>query len=111
MGDMKYIIVNLEHEATHNWPEAREKLPEVGFLADEHRHVFHIKLMKRVEHGDRDVEFIVLKRQVQVYLREKYGRTFGRKSCEDIAEELLTQFQCVQVRVLEDGENGALVAV
>lgn len=107
---MKTLIeVNLQHEATHNWPEAKDKLPEVAFLSFLHRHIFHIKLQKEVTHSDRDVEIIMFKRKVEEYLTKTWGRQFGRKSCEEIAAQLLVEFECTEVRVLEDGENGAIV--
>lgn len=106
-----YVTIKLQHEALHHWPEAREKLPEAGFLADKHRHVFHIKMTKEVKHDDRDVEFILWKREVESYLTEKYGKDLGRTSCEDLAKELLTKFDCTMVSVEEDAENGALVTI
>ena len=44
------------------------------------------------------------------YLRETYGTPceFGGRSCEHIAEELAEKFDCDQVIVKEDGENGGI---
>ena len=103
-----YIEVNLQHEASHFWRDA-DKIPEVHYLRYPHRHIFHIRLRKAVSHNDRDVEIIMFKREVEEYLKEKYGKHFGPKSCEMLAEELLLKFNCHSVRVLEDGENGGLV--
>jgi hypothetical protein len=107
------VIVTLPVEGLHNWPDAKKVFPEVGFLSDLHRHIFHITLKKQVFHDDRDIEFIMFKRDVESYLREKYYRDdyrchmFGSKSCEMIAKELLEKFDCVYVSVWEDNENGA----
>lgn len=111
------VIVTLKIDGMHNWPDARKIFPEVGFLSDLHRHEFHVTLKKRVNHDDRDVEFIMFKRDVQDYLRKKYYREdyrshfFGAMSCEMIAKELLEYFECVYVSVWEDGENGAEVYI
>lgn len=106
-----FIVINLAVEGFHNWPEAREVFPEVGFLSDRHRHMFTIKAVKAVTHTDRDVEIIMFKREMEAYIESKYGRPaeFGRCSCEDLCQELLTQFDLAEVEVLEDGENGARV--
>ena len=109
------IIVNLQIEGLHNWPDAKKVFPEVGFLSSMHRHNWFIKLKKEVTHSDRDIEFIIFKRNVLDYLKQKYynvdSRTheFGSKSCEMLAEELLTQFECNYVSVMEDNECGAEV--
>ena len=106
------VIVTLSVEGLHNWPDARNVFPEVGFLSDMHRHIFHITMKKEVFHDDRDIEFIMFKRDVQDYLQKYYREDyrchfFGPKSCEMIAEELLKQFDCVYASVWEDNENGA----
>lgn len=111
------VIVTLRIDGMHNWPDARKVFSEVSFLSDIHRHEFHVTLKKRVTHSDRDVEFIMFKRDVQDYLRNKYYRDdyrshfFGAMSCEMIAKELLEYFDCVYVSVWEDGENGAEVYI
>ena len=109
------VIVRLQIDGCHNFPAARELFPEVGFLADRHRHIFHIEAKKEVYHDDRDVEFIMFKRDIQDYFRQMYfnpeTRTceFGAMSCEMIATKVLKQFDCVSVSVWEDLENGAIV--
>lgn len=111
------VVVNLQVEGIHNWPAAKEVFPEVCFLSDPHRHMFHIQLKKLVTHSDRDVEFILFKRDVLEYLYKQYYfethriHDFGSKSCEMIAAELLQFFDCTFVSVFEDGENGAEVFV
>jgi len=103
------IIVNLKVEGFHNWPKAAEILPEVAFLSDRHRHIFWYEIEKEVTHDDRDVEIILFKREVEEFLKAKYGSPceFGSRSCEELSKEIINQFNCVAVRVLEDGENGA----
>ena len=109
------VIAKCEFDGLHNWPDARKVFPEVGFLSDIHRHKWYITAKKAVYHDDRDVEFIMFKRDIEDYLREKYYRAdyrclyFGAKSCEMLAKELMEHFDCVYVSVFEDNENGAEV--
>ena len=111
---LKFIKIKLQVEGLHNWPQAAEVFPDVGFLSYPHRHIFYITLTKQVTHNDRHIEIIRFKREILGYLKNKYSNgeqylDFGRKSCEDIAEELLTQFNLNTVEVLEDDENGAIL--
>lgn len=109
------VLIKLSIDACHNFPLAADLFPEVDFLADRHRHMFHFTLSKEVFHDDRDVEFIMFKRDVLDYLLETYydygTRTheFGAKSCEMLAKELLNEFECEWVECWEDNENGAKV--
>jgi len=113
METLKTVIVTLQVEAFHCWPEAKDILPEVAFLSDRHRHIFYFKAYKDVEHNDRDVEIILLKRKMMTHLHNKYGVPceFGRQSCEDLAEEMCREFQLTACEILEDNENGAVVQV
>lgn len=110
-----YVIVRLQVDGLHNWPAAREHFREVDFLSFEHRHVFHIEAKKEVFHDDRDVEFLMFKRDILDYLYDKYydyerrSHDFGPMSCEMIAKEVMENFECVSVSVFEDNENGAIV--
>lgn len=109
------VIVNTSVDGCHNFPAAKQIFPEVDFLSDRHRHMFSIKLASIVTHSDRDKEFIMLKRDIQQYVLDKYyndnTRTceFGARSCEMLAEELLEKFDAQWVEVWEDQENGAKV--
>lgn len=111
------IIVKLQIEGFHCWPGAKDTpMQEIHYLADPHRHVFHITCFKDVNHDDRDIEIIEFKRQVTQYLLQQYpdklhplGCDFGSMSCEMIARELLLVFGMTMCRVLEDGENGGVV--
>jgi len=107
------VIVKLAVDGLHSWPDAKKVFPEVGFLSDVHRHMFHFKAKKRVNHDDRDVEFIMFKRDIEEYLHDRYWKQeyrshfFGSKSCEMLAKEILEYFDCEYVSVFEDDENGA----
>lgn len=112
------IVVNLQVEGLHAWPGVKDTqyVDKVGYLQYPHRHLFHIKCIKSVNHGDRDIEIIDFKHQINQYLLKRYASTindkvcrFGNQSCEMIAEELLEKFQLESCEVLEDGENGAQV--
>ena len=116
------VYCTLQIEGVHNWPEC--PFDEVGYLRDPHRHIFHIKAYKLVEHSDRDVEFIMLKHRIESYLHQNYyapsasmmgvggpWHEFGARSCEMIAHELIEQFDLSRCEVSEDNENGAIVTV
>ncbi len=103
-----YIEVNLIHEATHRWEEA-DTIPEVSYLKNPHRHLFHIRCRKEVNHANRDIEFIQFKHQIQDHLNLIWGKDWQTHSCENVAIDLLSRFDCVEVAVFEDGEVGAVV--
>ena len=113
------IIVKLQVEGTHNWPDATDGAgAEMHYLEYRHRHMFHIVAKKEVMHDDRDVEFIMFKRKINRYLREMYYTSeldlcdFGSQSCEMIADDLATVIQnkypgrWLKISVAEDDENG-----
>ena len=114
---MKYsVVVTFQIEGFHCWPEAKDVFPEVAFLSDRHRHMFHFRCYASVTHTDRDEEFILLNRKIQKALRIGFTSSetnvleFGRMSCEDIGEWLLESFPALyKVEVWEDGENGCAV--
>jgi len=109
------VIVKLAVDGCHNFPKAAELFPEVAFLADRHRHMFHFTVACEVTHSDRDKEFIMLKRDIIEHINKYYynaqTRTceFGSRSCEMLAEEVLNRFNAEWVEVWEDMENGARV--
>lgn len=104
----KQIVVTLQVEGIHNWETCN--IDSVYYLKYPHRHIFHIELHKRVYHNDRDIEIICLKNSIKEFLGQEPIK-FKSKSCEDIAEMLLTEFNATYVKVLEDNENGAIVKI
>jgi len=108
-----YVIVRLSVEGLHRWPDAAKYIPAVGYLSNLHRHNFHIELKKQVDDDDRQIEFIMYKRQIDKYLTKKYHDAeydclnFDAMSCEMIAKELLEAFNAEYVMVDEDSECGA----
>lgn len=108
-------MVKLAVDGCHNFPQAATLFPEVNFLSSRHRHMFHFTVACRVTHSDRDKEFIMLKRDVIDYINGEYfddfSRTceFGSHSCEQLAMQVLNEFDAEWVEVWEDEENGARV--
>lgn len=110
------VVVTLQVEALHNWPDARTVEPEVGYLEHLHRHVFHITAKKKVDNNDdRNTEIIMFKRELQDYFKRNYYVelyrmcNFGPRSCETIAKDLMEAYNLDYCQVLEDNENGAEV--
>jgi hypothetical protein len=102
----KFVVLKTTFPATHCWPEC--PIEEVNYLKYQHRHLFYVVMKFRVDHNDRDIEFIKMKMDVEEYIRENfYNKYLGRTSCEDIGEELMQTFQANFVSVFEDNENGA----
>lgn len=109
----KEVYCTLQVEGLHHWPSC--PFEEVSFLRVPHRHLFHIKAYKSVNHLDRDTEFILLKHEILQYLKDAYYNEekhlcdFGSMSCEMIAVELVDRFNLSKCSVDEDGENGAII--
>lgn len=108
------VFCTLQVEATHCWPGC--PFDEVAYLRDPHRHIFYIKAHKKVNHDDRDVEFIMLKHSVAEFFKPYWDEqqklyVFGAMSCEMIARKLIDQFDLCQCEVSEDNENGSVLTV
>jgi hypothetical protein len=74
LNNMKYsVFVTFQIEGFHCWPEAKDVFPEVAFLSDRHRHMFHFKCYAQVTHTDRDEEFILMQRRIKKQLRNEFG--------------------------------------
>lgn len=102
----KYIKVKFQFEGLHQWKSC--PLEQVSFLKDKHRHIFYATCIKEVSHNDRDIEIIMFKRELEEYMKSK-GKDLGNSSCEDMAQDILTTFNCHSVEILEDNENGAVI--
>ena len=112
----RYIWVKFQKEGIHKYPRAATdpKLAEVSFLGNEHRHIFHFKVQLEVFHDDRDVEFILFKRELES-LYDKGTMQADFQSCEMMAEDLYEYIKnhypdrgCL-IDVSEDGENGCQI--
>lgn len=108
VNEKKFIFVRFQREGIHMYPDAPEG---VEFLKFPHRHMFHFKVTLEVFHDDRDVEFILFKRE----LEKRYGDgtlQLDFKSCEMMAEDLSYYIRDAYpgrdlvIEVSEDGENG-----
>lgn len=114
---VNYIWVTTQREGYHFWKNA---VKEVEFLKHPHRHMFQFKVYVEIKnHNDREIEFIILKRNVTQYIKilfERYGldTTKGAgMSCEMISDELQGLLEGpyperkMIIEVSEDGENGS----
>lgn len=111
----RYIEVTFQKEGIHKYPAALEdpKLADVQFLGYPHRHMFHFRVRVDVQHNDRDIEFILFKRELENLYQGTMNIDY--KSCEMIAEDLINYIaknypgRYIEVGVSEDGENGAIL--
>ena len=105
-----FICVTFQKEGIHKYPAA-ENIPGVEFLAHPHRHMFHFRVELEVMHDDRDVEFILFKRELEA-LYDEGTMQLDYKSCEMMARDLADYIRKtypdrdLAIEVSEDGENG-----
>ena len=104
------VIVHTRFEGFHCWPMAPEP---VEFLRHMHRHEFHVELIMRVTHAERDIEFIQVKNALEGFI---HGNPFeDTASCETMAGQIIDWAvekygeRGIICCVFEDGENGAMV--
>ena len=64
MYPSQWVFVTFQKEGLHRWPDAH-KYPGIEFLANEHRHMFHFRVEIQVFHDDREIEFILFKRELE----------------------------------------------
>lgn len=111
----RFIEVSFQKEGIHKYPAALTdpKLKDVEFLGYPHRHMFHFRVRVSVTHNDRDIEFILFKRELEQLYQGTLKIDF--MSCEMLAEELIDYIKLhyptrdIEVGVSEDGENGAII--
>jgi hypothetical protein len=113
-ADKQFIFVQFAKEGVHLYPDAATNplLADVSFLGYPHRHMFHFRVELEVKHTNRDVEFILLKRELES-LYSSGTLQLNHKSCEMIAEDLADYIaktypgRELVIEVSEDSENGA----
>ena len=106
---IRSIWVTFQKEGIHQYPGAPEG---VEFLMHPHRHTFHFKVTIEVFHDDRDIEFILFKRELEALYADSI-MDCNNKSCEMLADDLAEYIQKTYpgrdliISVSEDNENGA----
>lgn len=111
-----FIWVTFQKEGIHKYPAAATNpaLKDVSFLANEHRHIFHFRVELEVFHDDRDVEFILFKRELEA-LYSNGTLQLDYMSCEMMAKSLYEYVRTaypnrdIVIQVSEDGENGCRI--
>jgi hypothetical protein len=107
-----YVYCTTRFEGLHKWEDAPSN---VAYLRNLHRHMFYVKVMIKVTHNNRNVEFIGLKHNVDSIITGCGDTWHQGMSCEMMAESLASQIHIMSslkvhsVEVSEDGENGAVV--
>jgi hypothetical protein len=103
----KQIAVRTEYQAFHRYANAPD---DVDFLREWHRHLFKVEARFTIN-GDRELEFFQIKKLLDQFIGEAYRDRRIDKSCECMAEEILSKFSpyCCEVSIYEDGENGSIV--
>ena len=105
----KQIFVTWQKEGIHQYPGAPEG---VEFLQYPHRHMFHFRVDIEVFHDDRDIEFILFKRELEELYSSEGPMSLNYQSCEMIARDLAKYIQtkypnrALSISVAEDNENG-----
>lgn len=109
----QFINVSMQKEFIHQYLDAPE---EVLFLRNPHRHILHITVEIEVFHDDRELEFILVKRDLEKFLDSQQLTAVSIRSCEMIGLSILTYVQAkyganrdVNIGVSEDGENGSIL--
>lgn len=111
------IFVTTQFEGLHRWKDAPE---EVSFLRAYHRHVFHVRFEVEVTKENREIEFILLKRELDLFIKILFADNKMDESCESIAKKILDfmtrkrhicEGRAAICEVSEDGENGAIVEI
>jgi len=105
------VATGLMVNATHYWPDAPQSR---HYLGHEHMHTFRIDVLARVETHDREIEFHDLRDKldnvVDGMLNLESPRSFGPRSCEQIADEIMQQMPEVwEARVFEDEQCGSIM--
>lgn len=108
-----FIKIRTEFEGYHCYPKAGDIDTRIKFLENRHRHIFKVELKISVNHGDRELEFFLVKWALQEYIN--IGEQ-NNLSCEMIATNILNHHlrpkygeRFYEITVSEDGENDGIV--
>jgi hypothetical protein len=104
-----YAEINTRFKGAHNWEGVPEGHPH-EHLRNLHRHLFHVTVRIQQFHDDRDVEYLEALDMLDAFIGEAYPTWPTGKSCEMMCQWIMEY--CVNtfvVKVMEDGENGAVL--
>jgi len=102
------IIVKTNFVGMHRFLGAPK---EVGYLESWHRHIFYLEVYFK-EKKSRQLEFFMVKAEVDNWIKDNYNHKGFEESCEMIGEKILKQFKkkgAYKVVVLEDNGCGGIV--
>jgi len=110
----QFIKVRTEFEGFHCYPDAGKIDPKISFLENMHRHIFKVSVKISVTHLDRELEFFLVKWNLNNFLKNQELNTH---SCESIATIILNNFLLTTygssrdyiVVVSEDGESDGII--
>ena len=106
---VNFIWVKTQKEFLHQYYDAPEL---VAFLKNKHSHIFKFKVAVEVFNNDRDIEFIILRRQVEDILN-KLDINLNGFSCEMLSNHLYEEIKSIYpkrdmiIDVSEDGNYGS----
>lgn len=113
MATKSFIKVRTQFEGFHYYPGASKIDERIAFLEVEHRHMFHVEVKIGVTHDDRELEFFLVKWELQHFIE---AGNQNHKSCEMIARDILEQHllptygeRYYQIVVSEDGESDGII--
>lgn len=104
----QYAEVNFTFEGYHRWKNAPDRR---DYLRNRHRHLFHVKVIVEVKHDAREIEY----HDLLDFIKVKKPLELGNMSCEQVATQIAWALnkeypkRNIEVRVMEDGENGAII--
>lgn len=114
-----FVYTTFVKEGYHAYPEAASDpklatgdLYDVSHLATRHFHYFYFKVWVGVNHTNRDIEFIQLRRWLESLYTDG-ALELNNQSCEMLADGLYQKIQAkypgvpVKIDVSEDNINGA----
>lgn len=110
-----FVEIKTNYEFFHKWENAPE---EVSFLRNLHRHIFYVTVKMEVFHNDRDIEFFMLKNDINKIIDDLKKTWPETISCEQMAIDIriilkqkysfrINRF--TSIKISEDNENSAIV--
>lgn len=115
----QFVYCTFNKEGYHRYPEAANDPSlatgdemDVSHLAARHMHYFYFKVWVEVNHTNRDIEFIQLRRWLES-LYDAGSIELNNKSCEMISDELAEVISIkypgvdIRIDVAEDNINGS----